>query len=45
VGRGNPVKTVSLDVHAEASQLCVLDEDGEVLLEMQVATRAEDLLQ
>jgi transposase len=34
---------VSLDVHAETSQLCVQDEGGQVLLEMQVATRAEEL--
>jgi len=32
------VKVVSLDVHAEASQLCAVNEDGEVLLEMKVAT-------
>jgi transposase len=32
------VKVVSLDVHAEASQLCAVTEEGEVLLEMKVAT-------
>jgi len=37
------VKIVSLDVHAEASQLCVVDEAGQVLLEMKVATQAQEL--
>jgi len=37
------MKTISLDVHAELSQLSVVSEHGEVLLEMQVPTRAGDL--
>jgi transposase len=37
------VKIVSLDVHTEASQLCLSDEDGTVLLEMQVPTKPEEL--
>lgn len=37
------MKTVSLDVQAEASQLVVVSADGEVLLEMKVPTTVEDL--
>jgi len=37
------MKVVSLDVHSESSQLCVVTEDGEVILEMKVATKAEEL--
>ena len=37
------MKTVSLDVHTEASQLTVVSAEGEVLLEMKVATNAEEL--
>jgi transposase len=37
------VKVVSLDVHTDASQLTVMDERGEVQLEMKVATQAEAL--
>jgi transposase len=37
------VKIVSLDVHADASQMCVVNEQGEILLETKVATTAEDL--
>lgn len=40
---GSPVKTVSLDVHGEASQLTLVAERGEVLLEMKVATKPEAL--
>jgi transposase len=38
-----PMKTVALDVHADVSQMAVVTKDGEVLLEMQVPTRPEDL--
>jgi transposase len=37
------VKIVSLDVHAETSQVAVIDEQGELLLEMKVPTRAESM--
>jgi transposase len=37
------VKIVSLDVHAQTSQITVVDEDGEVLWECQVATDARQL--
>ena len=37
------MKTIALDVHAEVSQLALVTKDGEVLLEMQVPTRAEEL--
>lgn len=37
------MKTVSLDVHSESSQLVVIDEEGEVILELKVATEAEEL--
>ncbi len=37
------MKTVALDVHADVCQLALVTKDGEVLLEMQVATRAEEL--
>ena len=37
------MKIVSLDVHTETSQLCLSDEDGTIVLEMQVATQAEAL--
>ncbi|MHC4253433.1 MAG: hypothetical protein ACYS9X_30315, partial [Planctomycetota bacterium] len=37
------MRTVALKVHADVSQLALVTKDGEVLLEMQVATRAEDL--
>jgi transposase len=37
------VKIVSLDVHGETSQLCLMSEEGEVLLEMAVATQREEL--
>jgi transposase len=37
------VKTVSLDVHAEASQVVVVDESGEVQFEMKVPTQPEAL--
>jgi transposase len=37
------VKVVSLDVHAEASQLAVVDESGEVQFEMKVPTEPEAL--
>lgn len=37
------MKVVSLDVHKDASQLTVMDERGEVQLEMKVATQAEAL--
>jgi len=43
--RKNPVKTVSLDVHAEASQLVAVSAEGEILLEMKVPTEAEGLRQ
>ena len=39
------MKTVSLDVHAEASQLYAVSEAGEVILEMKVPTEAEVLRQ
>lgn len=38
---GVPVKIVSLDVHTEASQLLAVNEDGEIVLEMKLATEAE----
>jgi transposase len=37
------MKIVSLDVHAETSLLALVDEQGELLLEMKVATDAEAL--
>jgi transposase len=37
------MKTVSLDVHSETSQLVAVSEDGEILLEMKVSTQAEEL--
>ena len=37
------MKTVALDVHADVSQLALVTKDGEVLLEMQVPTRPEEL--
>lgn len=37
------MKIVSLDVHAEASQLLVVSEEGEVILEMKVPTDGEIL--
>jgi transposase len=37
------VKTVSLDVHGEASQVAVVDESGEVQFEMKVPTQPEAL--
>ncbi len=37
------MKTVALDVHADVCQLALVTKDGEVLLEMQVPTRTEDL--
>jgi hypothetical protein len=37
------MKTIALDVHADLSQLALVTRDGEVLLEMQVPTRAEEL--
>ena len=37
------MKTVSLDVHAEASQLFAVTEEGEIILEMKVPTEAETL--
>ena len=37
------MKIVSLDVHTETSQLCLSDEEGRILLEMQVPTQAEEL--
>lgn len=37
------MKTISLDVHAEVSQAAVITEDGEVVLETRVATKAEAL--
>jgi len=37
------MKTVSLDVHTEASQLTGVSADGEVLLEMKAPTSAEEL--
>jgi len=39
------VKTVSLDVHSEWSQLVVVDEHGEIILEMKVETKPEPLRQ
>ena len=32
------MKIVSLDVHSEASQLVAMSEEGEIILEMKVAT-------
>ena len=41
---GDPVKIVSLDVHRESSQMAVVSEEtGELLLEMKVATEAQEL--
>jgi len=37
------VKTIALDVHADLSQLALVTKDGEVMMEMQVPTRAEEL--
>ncbi len=37
------MKTVALDVHADVSQLALVTKDGEVLLEMRVPTRPEEL--
>ncbi len=37
------MKTVALDVHADVTQLAIVTEHGEVLLEMQVRTRPEEL--
>jgi len=37
------VKIVSLDVHKESSQMAVISEQGELLLEMVVATQAQEL--
>ena len=37
------MKTVALDVHADVCQLALVTKDGEVLLEMQVPTRPEEL--
>lgn len=37
------MKIVSLDVHAESSQMAVMSEQGELLLEMVVATQAQEL--
>jgi len=37
------MKTVSLDVHSESSQLVAITEGGEVVLELQVATDASEL--
>jgi transposase len=37
------VKTVSLDVHAEASQVTVVSESGEVVVELKTATEREAL--
>jgi transposase len=37
------MKTIALDVHADLSQMAVMTKDGEVLLEMQVQTRPEEL--
>ncbi len=37
------MKIVSLDVHTETSQLCLSNEDGTVVFEMQVSTQAEEL--
>jgi transposase len=38
-----PMTIVSLDVHTDASQLVAMSEDGRILLEMKVATKAEEL--
>lgn len=37
------MKTVSLDVHGESSQMSVVSEQGEILLEMPVRTEREEL--
>lgn len=37
------MKTVSLDVHSEASQLVAVSSEGEIILEMKVATETEEL--
>ena len=37
------MKVVSLDVHSESSQLCAVTEDGEVILQMKVETKPEEL--
>lgn len=37
------MKTVSLDVHAESSEIVAVSEGGEVLLKLKVATEAEEL--
>ena len=37
------MKTIALDVHSKLSQMAVVTEDGEVLLELQVATTADEL--
>lgn len=37
------MKVVSLDLHVEASQMCVMDEEGKVLVEMRVPTQPEKL--
>jgi transposase len=37
------MKTVALDVHADKCQMVVMSKHGEVFLEMQVATEAEEL--
>lgn len=37
------MKTVSLDVHAESSEIVAVSEGGEILLKMQVATETEEL--
>lgn len=37
------MKVVSLDLHAEASQVCVMDENGKVVMEMPVPTEARRL--
>ena len=37
------MKTISLDVHSEWSQMAVVTEDGEISLEMKVQTQGEEL--
>jgi predicted NBD/HSP70 family sugar kinase len=37
------MKTVALDVHTEWCQMAVISPEGEVLIELQVPTKPEDL--
>jgi len=37
------MKTVTLDVHAEACQMAVISPEGEILIELQVETKPEEL--